>query len=247
MCVPLVVALGIAVLSGCGGARADDAPVETKAFGFSGGSLTVDSDHSDLEIVPADVREVRVTRQVDGWVFMGNGPEASWRLADGRLTLRVECDAVAASCAARHRIEVPRSVAVSVENDNGRVLADGFATAFSARSDNGDVIVRRAGGELDLQSGNGGVSVDAESRPSVVRARTDNGDIRLSLGSVPRQVSAYSDNGDVEVGLPGSVSYAVDGSSDNGDVRIDVPVDQASGHSVSARSDNGEVVVRAVN
>ncbi|MER7947050.1 DUF4097 family beta strand repeat-containing protein [Streptomyces sp. NPDC096079] len=247
---PLLVLLACGVaavsLAGCGGADVEGAPVERRAFAFGGDVLTVDSDDSELVITPADIDDVRVERQVDGWVFMGSGPEASWKLVDGRLTLRVECDAVAADCSAVHRIQVPRHVAVTVEDDNGGVTAEGFATPLTVRSDNGDVRVTKAGGPLDLASGNGGVVVeDAVASPSVA-VRSDNGDVRIALRSVPRTVDVVTDNGDVTVELP-RAEYAVAGSSDNGDVRLDVPRRDGSPHSVSLRSDNGDVTVRTLN
>ena len=239
----VVVALGV---TGCGSADVEGAPVESKSFALSGTTLTIDSDNSDLEIVPADVLDVGVSRQVDGWVFMGDGPDATWRMADGRLTLRLNCDALASSCGAVHRIQVPRGVSVNVEDDNGRVTAAGFATPLKIRSDNGDVVVRRATGALDLGSGNGNVVVEDASASTDVAARTDNGDVRLALGAVPRRVEAVTDNGSIDIALP-RATYDVDGRSDNGDVRIDVPTAKGGGHAVTARSDNGEVTVRAVN
>lgn len=239
-----VVALAV---SGCGGgADVDGAPVETKRFPFSGEALTIDADNSELEIVPADIADVRVSRQVDGWVFLGEGPSPSWRLAEGRLTLRVECDALASDCDSVHRIQVPRGVAVTVEDDNGNVTADGFDTALTVRTDNGDVLVRNASGALDLASGNGEVVVEGGSTSAQVVARTDNGAVRLALSAVPRRVEAVSDNGEIDIALPPG-TYDVDGRSDNGDVRIDVPTRKGSAHVVSARSDNGEVVVRSAN
>jgi hypothetical protein len=220
--------------------------VERRTFAFDGDALTVDSDNSDLVITPADVDDVRVERQVDGWVFMGSGPEASWKLVDGRLTLRVECDAVAASCGAVHRIQVPRGVAVTVEDDNGRVTAEGFTTPLKVRSDNGDVRVRKVSGALDLGSGNGDVGVEDSVTSPEVTVRSDNGDVDITLGAVPRKVDVVTDNGDVTVEVPEG-EYAVAGSSDNGDVRLDVPRREGSPHSVSLRSDNGDVTVRTLN
>ncbi|MEV7563896.1 DUF4097 family beta strand repeat-containing protein [Streptomyces tanashiensis] len=244
----VLLASGVAVfgLVGCGVADAEGAPVERRTFAFDGDALTVDSDNSDLVITPADVDDVRVERQVDGWVFMGSGPEASWKLVDGRLTLRVECDAVAASCGAVHRIQVPRGVAVSVEDDNGRVTAEGFTTPLKVRSDNGDVHVRKVSGALDLGSGNGDVGVEDSVTSPEVTVRSDNGDVDITLGAVPRKVDVVTDNGDVTVEVPEG-EYAVAGSSDNGDVRLDVPRRDGSPHSVSLRSDNGDVTVRTLN
>ncbi|MEU6166401.1 DUF4097 family beta strand repeat-containing protein [Streptomyces tanashiensis] len=244
----VLLASGVAVLglAGCGVADAEGAPVERRTFAFGGDALTVDSDNSDLVITPADVDDVRVERQVDGWVFMGSGPEASWKLVDGRLTLRVECDAVAASCGAVHRIQVPRGVAVTVEDDNGRVTAEGFTTPLKVRSDNGDVRVRKVSGALDLGSGNGDVGVEDSVTSPEVTVRSDNGDVDITLGAVPRKVDVVTDNGDVTVEVPEG-EYAVAGSSDNGDVRLDVPRREGSPHSVSLRSDNGDVTVRTLN
>ncbi|MFB7374958.1 DUF4097 family beta strand repeat-containing protein [Streptomyces sp. NPDC056222] len=241
----LVVALGV---SGCGSADVDAAPVERKNFAFSGDALTVDADNSALEIVPADIEDVRVSRQVDGWVFMGNGPDPSWKLEGGRLTLRVDCDAVASNCDSVHRIQVPRGVAVTVEDDNGKVTADGFKTPLKVRSDNGAVLVRGSSGALDLTSDNGEVVVEGGTTSQQVVARSDNGSVRLSLSAAPQRVEAVSSNGEVHIALPtSSVPYDVDGRSDNGSVRIDVPTRKGSPHVVTAHSDNGEVVVRSAN
>ncbi|MFF9847722.1 DUF4097 family beta strand repeat-containing protein [Streptomyces litmocidini] len=220
--------------------------MERKTFAFDGDALTVDSDNSELVITAADVDGVRVERQVDGWVFMGTGPEASWKLVDGRLTLRVECDAVAASCSSVHRIQVPRGVAVTVENGNGGVTAEGFDTPLKVRSDNGDVRVRKAGGALDLGGGNGDLDVEGSVTSAEVSARSGNGDVRIALGAVPRKVDVVTDNGDVTVTVP-EAEYAASGASDHGDVRIDVPRRDGSGHVVRLRSDNGDVTVRTVN
>ncbi|MYV71704.1 DUF4097 family beta strand repeat protein [Streptomyces sp. SID2131] len=233
-------------VGGCGTADAEGAAVERRSFAFDGSELVVDSDDSRLVITPADVDDVRVERQVDGWVFMGSGPEASWKLVDGRLTLRVDCDAVASNCEAVHRIQVPRKVSVAVESDNGDVTAEGFATPLKVRTDNGDVRVRKAGAALDLGSTNGRVTVDAGTTSTDLTVRTDNGDVRLALGAVPRNVDVATDNGGITVEVP-KAEYAVAGSSGNGSVRVDVPRNDGSGHGVRARSENGNVTVRTVN
>lgn len=241
-----VLVLG-AGLSGCGSADASGAPVEKKAFALSGTTLTIDSDNSDIELVPADVKDVEVTRQVDGWVFLGSGPDPVWRMKDGTLTLKVECDALASDCVARHTVKVPRGTTVSVDDDNGSVTASGFETPLTLRSDNGSVKVTDSSGPLELVSENGSVVAEGVTGRSVV-ARSDNGAVRLELAGVPDRVETVSDNGRVEIRLPGAgAPYAVDAKSDNGGVDIDVPTDDRSKHVVKARSDNGEVVVRTAN
>jgi hypothetical protein len=221
--------------------------VERKAFGFRGESLVVEADDSELVLVAADVKDVEVTRQVDGWVALGEGPDPVWKLEGDRLTLRVDCDALVSDCAARHEVRVPRGVAVTVENDNGDVTAEGFGTALAVTSDNGTVTVRDAGGPLELRSDNGDVRVEGATSKSVV-ARSGNGEIRLALSAVPDRVEAVNDNGDIAVELPrGSTRYAVRAASDNGEAKVGVPTDDRSAHVVKAHSDNGEVAVRGAN
>ncbi|MFE3074111.1 DUF4097 family beta strand repeat-containing protein [Streptomyces sp. NPDC059247] len=241
-----VVLLGALGLGGCGSPDVEGAPVERKTFAFEGTALTVDSDDSELVITPADIDDVRVERQIDGWVFMGSGPKPEWKLADGRLTLRVDCDAVASSCGGVHRIQVPRGVAVTVQDDNGGVTAEGFTTPLKIRSDNGSVRVSRATAALDLGSDNGDITVGPGATAPDVVARSDNGSVRITLGAVPRRVEAVTDNGDITVALP-TAEYEVTGASGNGRVRVDVPRRDASGHSVTARSDNGDVTVRTAD
>ncbi|WP_425575564.1 DUF4097 family beta strand repeat-containing protein [Streptomyces gobitricini] len=239
--------LGVFGVSGCGGARADEAQVERKAFGFRGETLVVDADDSELVLVPADVKDVEVSRQVEGWVVMGNGPAPVWKLEHGTLTLRVECDALVSDCAARHEVRVPRGVAVTVRDGNGDVTAEGFRTALKVTSDNGTVTVRDAAGPVDVRSDNGDVRVEGATSKSVV-ARSANGEIRLALRAVPDRVEAVTDNGDIAVELPrGTTRYAVRAGSENGEVKVEVPAGERSGHVVKAHSDNGQVTVRGAN
>ncbi|WP_328538989.1 DUF4097 family beta strand repeat-containing protein [Streptomyces sp. NBC_00344] len=240
-------AVAALALSGCG-ADPSDAPAEHKSFALSGKTLTVDSDNASIELVPADVKTVEVTRRVDGWVFLGSGPHASWSMKNDKLTLRLKCDALASDCAARHQIKVPRGVTVVVQDDNGRITATGFTTPLKLRSDNGAVVVRDSAGALDLSSNNGSVNAENVSSGSVT-AGSDNGAVRLAFSKAPDRVKTVSDNGAVEIALPTGtgLAYRVDTSSDHGRVKISVPRNDSSTHVVSARSGNGEVTVRSAN
>ncbi|MFF4247398.1 DUF4097 family beta strand repeat-containing protein [Streptomyces sp. NPDC001822] len=240
-------ALLVTALSGCGSTDAEDAPAEHKSFAFGGKSLTIDARNSTLELVPADVDRIEVTRRVDGWVFLGSGPDPVWKLDGDKLTLDVKCSAMISDCEARHEIKVPRGVALSVEGDNGRVTAAGFATRLKISADNGGVTVKDASGPLELRSDNGAVVAERVSGGSVV-ARADNGSIQLGFSSVPELVDTVSDNGSIDIDLPGGTdTYAVSARADNGAVSVKVPRSDSSRHVVKARSDNGEVTVRSAN
>ncbi|MEU0991913.1 DUF4097 family beta strand repeat-containing protein [Streptomyces sp. NPDC005953] len=233
-------------LVGCGSADAEAAPVERKSFPLDGESLTIDSDNSSIKVVADDVKDVEVTRQVDGWVFIGSGPEPSWKMVDGRLTLRLNCDAVASDCQAQHTIKVPRGVAVTVEDDNGGVTASGFTTPLKIKSDNGDITVRDSSGDLALKTDNGKVSTQGVSGKRI-KAESDNGAVRIALkdGAVPERLETVCDNGDIDIRLQrAGAPYAVEAKSDNGSTRVDVPTDAESARVVNARSDNGSVKIR---
>ncbi|MEU5654271.1 DUF4097 family beta strand repeat-containing protein [Streptomyces sp. NPDC047737] len=237
----------VAALSGCGGANAEGAPVEHKSFAFDGKALTIDADNSSLDLVPADVDRIEVTRRVDGWVVMGSGPDPVWKLEGDKLTLHVKCQAMISNCEAHHEVKVPKGLPLTVRGDNGKVTAAGFAVPLKISADNGGVEVRDVSGPLDLQSDNGAIEAQRVSGTSVI-ARADNGSIALGFTTVPDLVDTVSDNGRISVTLPaGKNTYAVSAQADNGDVRVDVPRSAGSGHVVKARSDNGEVTVRSAN
>ncbi|GHH33844.1 DUF4097 family beta strand repeat-containing protein [Streptomyces candidus] len=233
------------VATGCGSADASEAPVDRKSFPLSGKTLTVVTDDSRLELVPADVKDVEVERQVDGWVFLGSGPDPVWEMKGDKLTLTVNCDGLSQDCTARHSLKVPRGVAVTVDDDNGNVHAGGFDTDMRIRSDNGAVIVKDMSGNLHLESDNGKIEGEGLSAKSVT-AKSDNGRITLGFTAVPDLVEGVSDNGAIRLTLPKS-PYKVDASSSNGAVRVDVPKADSSTHVVKARSDNGEVTVQSAN
>ncbi|MEV1046818.1 DUF4097 family beta strand repeat-containing protein [Streptomyces sp. NPDC049916] len=241
-----VVLLALA-LTGCGSSDADDAPVERKTFALEGKTLTIDAQDASVELEPADVERVEVERQVDGWVVLGSGPDPTWAMEGGTLTLRVKCKALINNCEARHRVKVPRDVSVTAASANGRVSASGFDRPLELSSSNGEVRVTDVSGALKLRSDNGKVRADRLSSPSVV-ARSDNGEVRLGFATVPDLVDTVSDNGGITIDLPGGGrEYAVDASADNGDVSIGVPRGDDSTHVVKARSDNGHVTVRSAN
>ncbi|MBM7438732.1 DUF4097 family beta strand repeat-containing protein [Streptomyces sp. HB132] len=240
-------ALLVAALSGCGGTDAEDAPAEHKSFAFGGKTLTIDAENSILDLVPADVEQIEVTRRFDGWVMLGSGPDPVWKLEGDELRLEVKCRGVVSNCEAYHQVKVPRGMALTVQGDNGRVTAAGFDVPLKISADNGEIDVRDVSGPLELDSGNGSIEAARVSGRSVI-ARSDNGSVRIGLTRAPDLVDTVSDNGSISISLPaGKRAYAVAAEADNGEVSVDVPRSESSRHVVKARSDNGEVTVRSAN
>ncbi|RLV08561.1 hypothetical protein CTZ27_07150 [Streptomyces griseocarneus] len=237
-----VLLAGVA-LTGCGSANADDADPEHKAFALSGQELTVDSDNSELELVPGEGKDVKVTRQFSGWT-VGGSSSASWEMEGHTLKLRQHCSGIVKQCESKHRIEVPRGVKVTVQDDNGGIQASGFDQDLKVRSSNGPIRVKDSSGALDLSSSNGSVTATGNSSPRV-KAHSSNGNVAVALTKVPDSVEATNNNGNVKIELPGTprVPYAVDAHSDNGTAKVDVPTDNTSKHSVTGRSNNGNVRV----
>lgn len=247
----MVLAAGAVVLiagvSACGASAGDDKDPDQRSFALQGKTLTIDSDDSALEIVAADdhkAGQVEVTRWFQGTVALGKDPKVTWSMKDDTLKLRLKCTGVVADCAAKHRIEVPRGVAVKVEDGDGSVRARGFEDALSIRTGDGSVHVTDSSGPLDLRTGDGSVRADVTSRD--VRSRTGDGSVHLELGAVPDRVESRSGDGSVTIDLP-EATYKVTTETGDGGVDVSVPRADSSTHVIDARTSDGKVTVRTAN
>ncbi|MFG2312876.1 DUF4097 family beta strand repeat-containing protein [Streptomyces sp. NPDC048566] len=243
----MAVVVGLA--GGCGASAADDRHPDHRSFALHGRTLTVDSDDSALEIVTsetADPGRVAVTRWFQGHVTVGGDPRVTWAMEDeDRLVLRMKCSGVIADCSARHRIVVPRGVAVIVRERDGSVSARGFTERLSVRTADGSVRVGDSSGPLDLRTADGSIQVLGTAAPRV-RARTEDGSVHLELAAVPDLVDARTDDGSVSIVLP-RARYRVAAGTGDGSVRVDVERDASSPHRVSAHTADGGITVRTAN
>ncbi|MCC5034827.1 DUF4097 domain-containing protein [Streptomyces sp. WAC 00631] len=232
----------VAGVAGCGGDAGDDETPERRAFSLGGEVLKIDAENTSVELVPAEVEDVRVTRWFSGWTALGGDVEEFWEMKGDTLRIGVRCEGLIDNCGSRHRVQVPHDVAVTVDGDNGKITAIGFATALELRSDNGPVRVEDSRGPLKLTSHNGEVKATGVIARRV-SAEAGNGSVELGFARVPDQVDVTSDNGSVSVGLP-RATYRVDAVARNGDADVTVPRDTASKHRITVRSDNGNITVR---
>ncbi|WP_217165327.1 DUF4097 family beta strand repeat-containing protein [Streptomyces sp. AC512_CC834] len=240
------VAVLVAGLSACASASDDKEP-EHRSFALQGSTLTVDSGDSALEIVASDDQasgEIEVTRWFSGSVAVGSDPEVTWKMDGDRLVLRMHCSGVIADCAAKHRVEVPRGIAVNVNDGDGSVRARGFRDALSIRTGDGSVHVTDSTGPLEVRTGDGSVRAEVSSRR--VSTHTNDGSVRLELGTVPDLVESRSGDGSVTITLP-RATYKVSTKTGDGGVDVSVPRDGASAHVVDARTGDGKVTVRTAN
>ncbi|MEU4063435.1 DUF4097 family beta strand repeat-containing protein [Streptomyces wedmorensis] len=213
--------------------------VESKKFDFSGNNLTVKSDSADLELVAADVKDVRVTRQVSG-TKVGGEVEAGWKLEGGILALAVDCTGLSVNCGAKYTVKIPRDVAITVENNKGLVEATGFTADFSAKADDMR-LSDLSGPHLDLEGRDGTIEGDRISAESVTVA-SRNGNNELYFASAPDLVDVRSQDGDVRLGLP-EATYAVDTAAKKGAITVDVTKDDTSDHAVRIHTRNGDIFI----
>jgi hypothetical protein len=239
----VAVVLAAAATAGVAGCvDAGDVPPEHRGFtvGKEVGTLVVDVEDSPVELVAADRADVRVTRWFDGIAY-GGSTGARWSMEGGTLSLGPDCSGLA-SCDIRHRVEVPRRLAVRIESSNGDVTARGFRKALAVFADNGGIEVRDVTGPLELSGDNGSVEATGVGSREVA-AEADGGGLELALVRVPERVEARGRNGSVTVELP-RAAYRVDAAADNGGTRVDVPRGGDGDPPVTVRAVNGDVTVR---
>lgn len=238
-----VALLALAGLAGCGSVPNDGEP-EERGFALAGAHLTIDKDTGDLEVRPADVDEVEVTRWFSGRDGIGGDAEATWELAGDTLTLTAQCGGLLGDCEVRYEVLVPAGVTLTVEGENGAISASGFETELGVHSENGAVTVENTSGDLALSSQNGELRADGVASGRV-EAGSENGEVRLTFAAVPDEVEVTTDNGAVTVEVP-DAAYQVITETDSGDVRVDVPEDTNSAHTIRVRTANGAITLSTV-
>lgn len=205
--------------------------------------LDVASDAGRVEIVGADVTEVRITARVSDGL---TATDFRHRVVGDRLEVRVRCNGLVGGpwCRAGLRILVPRDLEVRVRSDSDRVIVRGITGRVDAASGDGSVEAEGLSGAVILHSSNGEVRA-SRLRASSIQADSDNGSVRLEFDRAAGSTIAKSANGNVEISVPrDGKGYAIDISSANGSTDNQVQTDSTSARRVVASSANGNVTVR---
>jgi hypothetical protein len=207
------------------------------------GVLDVRSDGGAIEIVGADVDDVRIEARVsDGLVPTSFTQD----VVGDRLQVRVRCRLVIENqwCRADLRIVIPRDLEVEARSSDDSVTVRGLTGRVDAESSNGSVEGESLSGPTRLHSANGSVRA-SRLRSESLQADTSNGSVRVEFATPPLSAIARSDNGSVDVAVPrGEEAYAVDVHSGNGSTRDLVRSDPESDRRIVASSHNGSVTVR---
>lgn len=207
--------------------------------------IVIESDRGDIDLLPAGrVVEVRETRH---WVV--SQPKLEQTRKDGVLTIQSSCTAerIVLTCHSDLRVAVPGGVKVTVEAGSGDVdLRGSDPRRVHVESDSGDIEMDLVGRQQLVFASSDSGDIDLVARSvRAVDAQTGSGDVRVDVGGLPRRVVAHSNEGDVEVAVPRG-SYRIRAIATSGDAEVSgLGRNERSLHSVHARTDDGDVVVRA--
>jgi hypothetical protein len=217
---------------------------EQRAFEVEGPELVIDSGNSALTLIADEELsgEVLVTRWFKASSMSGEN-SISWEMDGDTLKLSTTCKGPLSNCSARHEIQIPADLAVRVTGRNGEVQAAGFRGGLTVHNHNGAIKIGEVDGPLSLESHNGSITATGVTAERVL-ASSHNGSIELGLSNAPAEIEADSHNGKIVISVPDSADYQVDAHAKNG--QVEVLVDEGDeGHSVTARSNNGGITVRA--
>jgi len=246
--VSLVLVLVLIIIAGAWAAATfafDQTKVESDTVYGTVREIVVKSDRGDVDLVPSfKLIEVRETRH---WVV--SQPELEQTRSNGVLTLESTCgpERVVVKCYADLRVAVPAGVRVTVEAGSGDIDLRGTAVrSVHAESDSGDIDMDLGSRQTLVFASSDSGDVDLVARSvRAVDAQTDSGNVTVDVGGLPRRVVARSNSGDVEVAVPRG-AYRIRAIADSGDARVSgLGRDNRSRQSVHARTDDGDVAVRA--
>ena len=207
--------------------------------------IVVESGRGDVDLVPASDRiQIRETRH---WVV--SEPKLEQTRRNGVLRIESSCSAVriVLTCHADLRIAVPRDVKVTVHAGSGDVDLRGTAVRdVHVESDSGDIEMDLTGRQRLVFASSDSGDIDLVTRSvRAVDAQSDSGDVSADVRGLPRRVVARSNSGDVDVTMPRG-AYRVRAISDSGDARVrGLRRNDRSLQSIHARTDSGDVAVRA--
>jgi hypothetical protein len=210
-----------AMAAGCGiGAKTR---TETHSYSVSDPvtAVRVDTAGFDIQVTAVDRPVVRV---VEDMRFNRAKPRTSHEIREGELIVTgADCaNSIGYNvCDATFKMEIPRSLVVTL------------------RSDGGDVTVRGLSATADISTDGGAVTAEDVGWSSMI-ARSDGGDVRLRYTRPPNRVDAATNGGSVTMWLP-RAAYAVAAQTGDGKHTVQVSTDPTSSRTISVNSDGGDV------
>lgn len=239
--IPALAALGIGTFQVVGVLAHEEKTVTATFAAADVTSLRIGNENGPVDITGADVDEITVVAEISHGL---QRTEHRAEVVDDVLVIDAECPVMPTWCDVAYTVTVPRNLPITADLDNGRLTLRDLDGSITADGDNGAIELRRLGGQVRVQTDNGRVE-GTGLRSAIVDVDTGNGRMSLAFAEAPEFVTATSDNGHVELVVPDDgAGYRVDARTDNGSTDVGVATDPTSDRSLTVHTDNGSVTVR---
>lgn len=150
-------------------------------------------------------------------------------------------------CSVDLAVTLPDAFSQDINTEVGDIDVAGTAGTATVQNSVGRARVADVTGDaLSVKTGEGSLSATGLDVRRLT-AKVDNGDIHIATRTAPDNVDARGENGSVEVAVPAGI-YAVTVAVNNGDHDVrGLQVDPNAARKISARTDNGDVLVRSLD
>ncbi|MGV9562637.1 DUF4097 family beta strand repeat-containing protein [Streptomyces sp. NPDC003480] len=180
--------------------------------------LLIEGDTGDVRVT-GGAATVSVTETQN---YKSAPPHTTHTAADGTLTLTYDCH----DCGVDYDVRVPTGTTVSVTEGTGDVSLTAIGGRVTAKTDTGTITgTQLTAGQVRLVTQTGGVRATFSRTPSVIQATTQ--------------------TGSVDIAVPRGTLYAVQAGAQTGKVNVSVDRSDESPHTITARTETGDVTVEA--
>lgn len=183
-------------------------------------ALVVTSRVGNVTVTGGSGSTASVTEEI---TYTSQPPVTTRSVSGGTLTVGYSCP-VELVCAVVYRIRVPRTAAVQVTANAGRIVLSGLAGQVTAKADAG----------LITATGLAGASVSLT---------TDVGAITADFAGAPVTIAAVTRIGAITLRVPKAASYMVIANASFGQATVRIPQDPSAPHTIRATADVGAILV----
>jgi hypothetical protein len=183
-------------------------------------ALVVTSRVGNVTVTGGSGSTASVTEEI---TYTSKPPVTTRSVSGGTLTVGYGCP-VELVCAVVYHIRVPRTAAVQVTANAGRIVLAGLAGQVTAKADAGVIAA----------TGLTGASVSLT---------TDVGAITADFAAAPVTIAALTRIGAITLRVPKAASYLVIANASFGQATVRIPQDPSAPHTIRATTDVGAILV----
>lgn len=203
--------------------------------------LTVRGQEGNVVLTPSPDGRIHVTTSGK---YGAAHPDLIADSTDTGVVLESRCgDVTFVTCQVDYAIQVPPAFAVRVQGGSTDVLVRNTTGPVDIDLESGSAEVSNTSGALRLHTGSGFITGN-QLRSTAVTATTTDGGVNLDLLVAPQSLAVDAGMGDVSITVPGTETYRIAAETAIGRKRVDVAQDAASGRSITARTESGDIRIR---